>query len=132
MRGWAAVTRIFGLGPRNVLTVTTAPADREILRHAAFQTLARLETKRAKTGRLDVDGPESRQAFADAAYFLIQARRCSGAATRSCAPFLVAANARVFVAAPVLPQGIDLDGMVRGQMGFSTVIHEQLRAPRMA
>ncbi|MGZ0151709.1 hypothetical protein ACXJJ3_31950 [Kribbella sp. WER1] len=34
-------------------------------------------------------------------------------------PFLVAAHTRLFDAAPVLPQAVDLDGLVRGQDGFT-------------
>jgi hypothetical protein len=110
-----------------VTTETAAYADREVLRQASFETLAELETQRADEGRLDPHDPELRQKFTDAAYFLIQApemKRGSDAIMRT---FLVAAHTRVFDAAPVLPQAIDLDGMVRGQDGFNRVMREQLR-----
>jgi hypothetical protein len=111
----------------DVTTETAAFADRDVLRQASFDTLAELETQRADTGGLDPQDPELRQKFTDAAYCLIQApemKRGSDAIMRT---FLVAAHTRVFDAAPVLPQAIDLDGMVRGQEGFNQVMHEQLR-----
>ncbi|MFF0264277.1 hypothetical protein [Kribbella sp. NPDC004536] len=110
-----------------VTTETAAYADREVLRQASFETLAELETQRADEGRLDPHDPELRQKFTDAAYFLIQApemKRGSDAIMRT---FLVTAHTQVFDAAPVLPQAIDLDGMVRGQQGFNEVMQDQLR-----
>ncbi|WP_134122247.1 hypothetical protein [Kribbella kalugense] len=110
-------------GPREVRTVTAEPDDREVLRRASFEVLAELEEAKAAGGT----DPEQRQAFVDAAYFLVQGpefKRGSDAIMRT---FLVAAHTRVFDAAPVLPQAIDLDGMVRGQEGFKQVMHEQLR-----
>jgi hypothetical protein len=115
------------LYPGQVITGTASFADREQLRQASFETLAELETQRADEGRLDPHDPELRQKFTDAAYFLIQApemKRGSDAIMRT---FLVAAHTRVFDAAPVLPQAIDLDGMVRGQEAFSQVMRDQLR-----
>ncbi|MFF0264276.1 hypothetical protein [Kribbella sp. NPDC004536] len=100
--------------------------DREVLRQAAFEALAELEEARAGAGT-DPQDPEQRQTFVDAAYFLVQGpefQRGSDAIMRT---FIAAAHTRVFDAAPVLPQAIDLDGMVRGQDGFSQVMHEQLR-----
>jgi hypothetical protein len=113
-------------GPQEVRTVTAEPDDREVLRRASFEALAELEEARAADGT-DPEDPEQRLAFADAAYFLVQGpefKRGSDAIMRT---FLVAAHTRVFDAAPVLPQAIDLDGMVRGQEGFSQVMREQLR-----
>lgn len=112
--------------PDYVRTQTAAYADREVLRRASFEALAELEGARA-AGTADVRDPEQRQAFADAAYFLVQGqefRRGSDAIMRT---FLATAHTRVFDAAPVLPQAIDLDGMVRGQEGFHRVLREQLR-----
>lgn len=112
--------------PDQVRTQTAAYADREVLRRASFEALAELEGARA-AGTAEVRDPAQRQAFADAAYFLVQGpefRRGSDAIMRT---FLATAHTRVFDAAPVLPQAIDLDGMVRGQEGFSRVMHEQLR-----
>ncbi|TDO64118.1 hypothetical protein EV651_105342 [Kribbella sp. VKM Ac-2571] len=109
-----------------VITQTAAYADREVLRRASFEALAELEGARAE-GTADVQDPAQRQAFADAAYFLVQGpefRRGSDAIMRT---FLATAHTRVFDAAPVLPQAVDLDGMVRGQEGFNRVMHEQLR-----
>ena len=100
--------------------------DREVLRQAAFEALAELDEVRAGEGT-DPQDPQQRQAFVDAAYFLVQGpefQRGSDAVMRT---FSVAAHTRVFDAAVVLPQAIDLDGMVRGQEGFSQVMHEQLR-----
>ncbi|WP_427889753.1 hypothetical protein ACQHIV_40320 [Kribbella sp. GL6] len=117
--GDEATRRLF---PDEVQTQTAGPEDREVLRRAAFETLAELEELKA-----DPANPAHRRAFADAAYFLVQGpefKRGSDAIMRT---FLVAAHARVFDAAPVLPQAIDLDGMVRGQDGFHQVMREQLR-----
>ncbi|MFD7156025.1 hypothetical protein ACFV9C_15570 [Kribbella sp. NPDC059898] len=118
-----ATRRFFPDGlPDEVKTQTAGPEDREVLRRASFETLAELEELKA-----DPKNPAHRQAFADAAYFLVQGpefQRGSDAIMRT---FLVAAHARVFDAAPVLPQAIDLDGMVRGQEGFNQVMREQLR-----
>ncbi|MBP2350435.1 hypothetical protein JOF29_001518 [Kribbella aluminosa] len=108
--------------PDEVITQTAGPEDRDVLRRAAFEALAELEEAKA-----DPKNPEHRQAFADAAYFLVQGpefQRGSDAIMRT---FLVAAHARVFDVAPVLPQAIDLDGMVRGQDGFNQVMRDQLR-----
>jgi hypothetical protein len=113
-------------GPQEVRTATAEPDEREVLRRASFEALAELEEARAGDGT-DPQDPEQRQAFVDAAYFLVQGpefKRGSDAVMRT---FLVAAHTRVFDAAPVLPQAIDLDGMVRGQEGFNQVMHEQLR-----
>jgi hypothetical protein len=112
--------------PQEVRTFTAEHDDREVLRQASFEALAELEEARAADGTNPQD-PEQRQAFVDAAYFLVQGpefKRGSDAIMRT---FLVAAHTRVFDAAPVLPQAIDLDGMVRGQEGFNQVMHEQLR-----
>ncbi|RZT19804.1 hypothetical protein EV649_2943 [Kribbella sp. VKM Ac-2569] len=112
--------------PDQVVTQTAAYADREVLRRASFEALAELEGARA-AGTADVRDPAQRQAFVDAAYFLVQGpefKRGSDAIMRT---FLATAHTRVFDAAPVLPQAIDLDGMVRGQEGFNRVMHEQLR-----
>ncbi|NUS00019.1 MAG: hypothetical protein HOV67_32765 [Kribbellaceae bacterium] len=111
----------------SITTETATYEDREVLRQASFETLAELETRRTDEARLDPQDPELRQKFTDAAYFLIQApemKRGSDAIMRT---FLVAAHTRVFDAAPVLPQAIDLDGMVRGQEAFSQVMRDQLR-----
>lgn len=111
--------------PDQVMTETAAYADREVLRRASFEALADLEETRA-AGTADPRDPAQRQAFADAAYFLVQGpefRRGSDAIMRT---FLATAHTRVFDAAPVLPQAIDLDGMVRGQEGFNRVMHEKL------
>ncbi|NUR28224.1 MAG: hypothetical protein HOV83_20685 [Catenulispora sp.] len=110
-----------------VTTETAAYADREVLRQASFETLAELETQRADEGRLDPHDPELRQKFADAAYFLIQAPEMKRGSDAMMRTFLVTAHTQVFDAAPVLPQAIDLDGMVRGQDGFNRVMREQLR-----
>jgi hypothetical protein len=112
--------------PDQVRTETAAYADREVLRRASFEALAELEEARA-AGTANPRDPAQRQAFVDAAYFLVQGpefRRGSDAIMRT---FLATAHTRVFDAAPVLPQAIDLDGMVRGQEGFNQVMHEQLR-----
>ncbi len=112
--------------PDHVRTQTAEYADREVLRRASFEALAELEGARA-AGTADVRDPAQRQAFADAAYFLVQGpefQRGSDAIMRT---FLATAHTRVFDAAPVLPQAIDLDGMVRGQEGFHRVMHERLR-----
>lgn len=112
--------------PDQVRTQTAAYADRAVLRRASFEALAELEGARA-AGTADVRDPAQRQAFADAAYFLVQGpefRRGSDAIMRT---FLATAHTRVFDAAPMLPQAIDLDGMVRGQEGFNRVMHEKLR-----
>ncbi|MGW6280721.1 hypothetical protein [Kribbella sp. NPDC055071] len=109
-----------------VRTITAEPDDRDMLRRASFEALAELEEARAGDGT-DPTDPEQRQAFVDAAYFMIQGpefKRGSDAIMRT---FIVAAHTRVFGVAPVLPQAIDLDGMVRGQEGFSRVMHDQLR-----
>jgi hypothetical protein len=114
-------------GGDEVTADTATNEDREVLRQAAFETLAELETRRAEAGPLDPHDPEQRQVFNDAAYFLVQGpemRRGSDAIMRT---FLVAAHTRVFDAAPVLPQGIDLDGMVRGQDAFNKVMNDELR-----
>ncbi|HZX01333.1 hypothetical protein [Kribbella sp.] len=112
--------------PDEVRTQTSGPEDREVLRRASFEALAELEEADA-----DPKNPEHRQTFTDAAYFLVQGpeyQRGSDAIMRT---FLAAAHTRVFDAAPVLPQAIDLDGMVRGQEGFNRVLHDQLRiAPK--
>ncbi|WP_410784985.1 hypothetical protein [Kribbella sp. C-35] len=112
--------------PDYVATQTATYANREVLRRASFEALAELEGLRA-AGTADVRDPAQRQAFVDAAYFLVQGpefRRGSDAIMRT---FLVAAHARVFDRAPVLPHAIDLDGMVRGQDAFSQVMRDQLR-----
>lgn len=112
--------------PDQVVTETADQADCEVLRRASFDALAELEEARA-AGAADPRDPEQRRTFTDAAYFLVQGpefKRGSDAIMRT---FLVAAHARVFDAAPVLPQAIDLDGMVRGQDGFHRVMNEQLR-----
>jgi hypothetical protein len=109
-----------------VRTVTAEPDDRDVLRRASFDALAELEEARAGDGT-DPTDPEQRQTFVDAAYFMIQGpefKRGSDAIMRT---FIVAAHTRVFDAAPVLPQAIDLDGMVRGQEGFNQVMRDQLR-----
>ena len=119
--------------PGQVITGTAKFADREQLRHASFEILAGLETQRADTDRLDHQDPELRQRFTDAAYCLIQAPEMQRGSDSIMRTFLVAAHTRVFDAAPVLPQAIDLDGMVRGQEGFNRVMQEQLRlAPASA
>ncbi|MEV5964136.1 hypothetical protein AB0L70_20370 [Kribbella sp. NPDC051952] len=114
-------------GGSEVLTVTAAKEDREVLRRAAFEALGELETQRAAGATPDPQDPGQRQAFIDAAYCLVQGpemKRGSDAIMRT---FLVAAHTRVFDAAPVLPQGIDLDGMVRGQDGFTKVMQTELQ-----
>ena len=110
-----------------VFTETAAGSDRLTLRRAAFETLADLEAKRADAGHLDPKDPELRQQYADAANFLIQAPEVQRGSDAIMRTFLVAAHARVFDAAPVLPQAIDLDGMVRGQDAFNDVMRDQLR-----
>ena len=112
--------------PDEVQTRTAEPDDREVLRRASFEALAELDEARA-AGGTDPKDPEQRQMFVDAAYFMVQGpefKRGSDAIMRT---FLATAHTRVFDAAPVLPQAIDLDGMVRGQEGFNQVMHEQLR-----
>ncbi|HWD77805.1 MAG TPA: hypothetical protein VG497_02960 [Kribbella sp.] len=116
-----------GLRPGEVITRTAGFADREQLRRASFEILAGLETQRAGTDGLDPHDPELRQQFADAAYCLIQAPQMERGSDSIMRTFLAAAHTRVFDAAPVLPQAIDLDGMVRGQDGFNQVMHDQLR-----
>ncbi|MFF0264278.1 hypothetical protein [Kribbella sp. NPDC004536] len=113
--------------PGLVITGTANFADREQLRRASFELLAELETQRADTGRLDPQDPELRQKFTDAAYCLIQGPEMMRGSDSIMRTFLATAHTRVFDAAPVLPQAIDLDGMVRGQEGFSQVMREQLR-----
>lgn len=116
----------FRFAQDEVKTQTAGPEDREVLRRASFEALAELEAARA-AGTADPRDPAQRQTFTDAAYFLVQGpeyRRGSDAIMRT---FLVAAHTRVFDAAPVLPQAIDLDGMVRGQDGFNRVMQDQLR-----
>ncbi|WP_410784986.1 hypothetical protein [Kribbella sp. C-35] len=113
--------------PGLVITGTARFEDREQLRRASFEILADLETQRADTERLDPQDPELRQKFTDAAYCLIQGPEMMRGSDSIMRTFLVAAHTRVFDAAPVLPQAIDLDGMVRGQEGFNRVMHEQLR-----
>ncbi|MET9318242.1 hypothetical protein ABZX12_41025 [Kribbella sp. NPDC003505] len=113
-------------GPAEVKVRTAVEADREVLRHAAFETLAELEAQRRRTGPLKPGDPEIRQAFSDAAYYVFQGpwmRRGNDATVR---PFLVAAYTSLFDRTPVLPQAIDLDAMVRGQDGFSEVMRQQL------
>lgn len=115
-----------------VVAVTASEADREMLRRAAFELLAGLEARRAETGRLDPEDPVDRQAFADAAYFLFQGPEFRRGTDASLRTFLVAAYARIFQQAAVLPQGIDLDAMVRGQHGFHEVMRDDLRPIRPA
>lgn len=112
--------------PDEVRTQTAANEYREVLRRASFEVLAELEGRRAEGGRLDPRDPELRQAFSDAAYFLVQGPEFKRGTDAIMRTFLVAAHTRVFDAAPVLPQAIDLDGMVRGQDGFNAVMREQL------
>ena len=116
-----------GFLPDEVKTLTAENQDREVLRRASFETLADLETLREERGGLDPHDPELRQAFSDASYFLIQGPEFKRGTDAIMRTFLVAAHTRVFDAAPVLPQGIDLDGMVRGQEAFGQVMREQLR-----
>jgi hypothetical protein len=113
--------------PGLVITGTARFEDREQLRRASFEILADLETQRADTGELDPRDSELRQKFTDAAYCLIQGPEMMRGSDSIMRTFLVTAHTRVFDAAPVLPQAIDLDGMVRGQEGFNRVMHEQLR-----
>jgi hypothetical protein len=113
--------------PGQVITGTAAFADREQLRQASFEILADLETQRPGKDRLDSQDPELRQKFSDAAYCLIQGPEMQRGSDSIMRTFLVAAHTRVFDAAPVLPQAIDLDGMVRGQEGFNQVMRDQLR-----
>ncbi|HWD77806.1 MAG TPA: hypothetical protein VG497_02965 [Kribbella sp.] len=113
--------------PGLVITGTAAFADREQLRRASFEILADLETQRAGTDRLDPQDPELRQKFTDAAYCLIQGPEMMRGSDSIMRTFLATAHTRVFDAAPVLPQAIDLDGMVRGQDGFNQVMRDQLR-----
>ncbi|TDW19373.1 hypothetical protein [Kribbella kalugense] len=116
-----------GLHPGQVITQTARFADRQQLRQASFEILADLETQRAGKDRPNARDPELRQKFTDAAYCLIQGAEMQRGSDSIMRTFLVAAHTRVFDAAPVLPQAIDLDGMVRGQEGFSRVMRDQLR-----
>lgn len=122
-----AVTFAFQQSPDEVMTRTAGQDDREVLRRAAFEALAGLETRRAETGGLDPDDPRNRRAYADAAYFLFQAPEVERGTDATMRAFLVAAHARVFQVAPVLPQAIDLDAAVRGQFGFHAVLYNDLR-----
>ena len=115
-----------GNAPGEVRTITAEPNDREVLRRASFEALAELEEARAVDGT-DPRDPEQRQAFVDAAYFMTQGPEFKRGSDATMRTFMVAAHTRVFDAAPVLPQAIDLDGMVRGQEGFNHVMREQLR-----
>lgn len=125
MRASPALRRV--LGSEQVTAVTATEADRETLRRAAFETLAALETRRAETGGLDPAGDEHRGAYADAAYFMTQGPEFPRGSDAVARTFLVAAHARVFEVAAVLPPSVDLDGMVRGQDGFHEVMRDQLR-----
>ncbi|NUS00020.1 MAG: hypothetical protein HOV67_32770 [Kribbellaceae bacterium] len=110
--------------PGLVITGTARFADREQLRRASFEILAGLETQRADEGGLDPHDPELRQKFSDAAYCLIQGPEMMRGSDSIMRTFLAAAHTRVFDAAPVLPQAIDLDGMVRGQEAFGEVMQK--------
>lgn len=131
----------------SMMTQTAVEPDREVLRRMSFETLAELEEGRAALeeeqaraengGALEDAGgavqgagrgtAARRQAFVDAAYFLVQAPEFNRGSDAVMRTFLVAAHTRVFGVAPVLPQGIDLDGMVRGQDGFNQVMDAELR-----
>ncbi|GAA1711295.1 hypothetical protein GCM10009745_69200 [Kribbella yunnanensis] len=109
------------------ITVTASQGDREVLRRAAFEQLAGLETKRAEAGGLDPHDPENRQAFADATYCLFQGPEFRRGTDATMRVFVAAAHARVFDAAPVVPQGVDLDAMVRDQQGFRDTMRDEMR-----
>lgn len=119
-------------GTNEVVTETATLEHREELRRASFEALARLEAKRAEAGRLDAHDPESRQAFTDAAYFLIQAPQVQRGSDAVMRTFLVAAYTRLFDEALRLPEAVDLDGMVRGQDGFSAVMAKDLQVASSA
>ncbi|MFB6726594.1 hypothetical protein ACFCV3_40870 [Kribbella sp. NPDC056345] len=115
------------VAPDETITVTASLADREVLRRAAFEQLAGLETKRAEAGELDPDDPQNRQAFADATYCLFQGPEFRRGTDATMRVLVAVAHARVFGAAPVVPQGVDLDAMVRDQQDFRDTMRDQLR-----
>lgn len=107
-----------------VQTKTGTAEDRKVLRQASFEVLADLETLRAD-GTLNPH--DARQRFIDAAYFLIQGPEVERGTDSVMRTFLCAAYTRIFGVAPILPQAVDLDGMVRGQDGFNRVMHKDLK-----